>query len=1142
MNNLAHHNISFNNSGLRAISVGVMALFAIITPAAHAQGYVDPGRLGDPGSWKTPEFKADWGLNQMNAEYAYAQGYNGGNVKAGVLDSGIYIQHPEFSSDRFHPVSTVGTYSSNGSLSDGSDDANGLSYDPKYTKDDITGAFKKGQPFNVPGTFIDEVNNTHGTHVSGTIGATRDGVGMHGVAFGSQVYVANTNGTDDNAMQGPDFLDYGYFKAAYQALASQGVRMVNNSWGQNSANPLDNDMSSVQSMTTAYRRFWDKNQAGQKTWLEAMTEAVKEHGFIQVVSAGNSGDGTSSAGIGANPDMNASIPYFRPDVEGRWLAVAASDPPPSTSPGGQTADSTIASYSNRCGAAKYWCVDAPGSRIKSTVNPNYPFDGSHKGRLYESVDGTSMSAPHASGALAVIMQRFPYMTNEQALSVLLTTAGHNGVLTQKPNEIDGWGNIDLRAAMKGPGQLTGLFEAKLDKGVSDTWSNNITDNALVQRKQEDGAEHAQWVETLKDKGWQNGLPANASADDRFIFEVGTIREYAYQHRAYEGSLTKSGDGLLTLSGANTYRGLTTVNGGELRINGSVTSGTVVNPNGLLTVNGTSADVAVNGGLASISGTSANVSITAQGTARITGKSADVTVNGGRAWLDGASGAVSVGNGGVVSGNGSLQSLSAQAGGTVAPGHSIGSLNVAHDASFAPGSTYAVEVSPNGSSDRIDVGGRARLSGGTVNAALESLPPPLSLSQMGTLLGRSFTILNAAGGIDGRFDAMPQRYLFVGTALTYGPNSVNLSVNRNATPFASVADTTNGRSVANALETVNGNNAVYRSVLLASDAAVPQAAFHQLSGEIYPAAYGMLINESRKVRDAALDRLWTVIRDAVPGASRTGAWAQVLGSWGSTGGNGNASGYKSSTGGFLAGVDGAVREDLRVGALAGYSHNSVSLDDQPASASFDSFHLGAYAGWQPGPFGLRIGAIHSWHRGGVDRAVQYGAAPESETGTLEAETTQVFGETGYRLNVGAASVVEPFARVAFVHLNNHGMTESGGAAALQVQGGNNDVTFSTLGLRGTTQLDLCAKVQLTLRGSAGWQHALGDGKPVGTLSFVAGSSPFSVSGVPVAKDAAVVNVSAGLALGKNGMLSVGYAGSLASRESDHAVTGNLNWKF
>lgn len=1079
-------------------------------------------------SWANDkEFKASWSAGAMRAQYANAMGFTGAGVKVGVLDSGVDTTHPELSGPRVHPVSSIGTYYEDGF---------------QFYANDSTSPVKKGDAFNVPGSHINGVNDSHGTEVSGAIGAARDGKGMQGVAFNADLYVANTNGTDDNREQGSNRLDYNYFTAAYDALGKSGVRIVNQSWGQNSPIPAENLTDNIAQLKTAYEGFAKRNRDGSKTWLDAASEAATKYHYIEVISASNDPQ--------KNPDVLAALPYYRPQVEADWLAVSGY-----SRNNGQV-------Y-NQCGVAKWWCLMAPTVAMAPTAGGGYDL----------GFNGTSASAPYASGALALVMERYPYLTSEQALTVLLTTSqemiadpakvdpskplnklprdttGSYGRFTalipgntHVPNAVSGWGLPDLQKAMNGPSQLLGGFNANLPSGTSDIWSNDISDVALAARQKEDAAEHQAWLDTLKAKGWTQGLPANANDSDKTAYEIGAAREAAYGTRAYQGSLTKSGGGLLTLSGANTYRGLTTVDGGELKIDGTVTSGTVVNPNGLLTVNGTSADVAVNGGLASIAGTSANVSITAQGIAKVTGKTADVTVNGGLASLDGASGGVSVGNGGLVTGNGSLQSLSAKAGGTVAPGHSIGSLKVAGDVSFAPGSTYAVEVSASGSNDRIDAGGHAHLSGGTVTAALENLPPPLSLSQTATLLGRSFTILNAAGGIDGQFDAMPQRYLFVGTALTYGSNSVNLAVNRNATPFASVANTANDRSVANALETVNQNNAVYRSVLLASNAAAPQASFHQLSGEIYPAAYGMLINESREVRDAALDRLWTPSNDAVPGASSTGAWAQVLGSWGSTGGNGNASGYTSSTGGFLAGVDGALRDDLRVGALAGYSHNSVSLDDQPASASFDSFHLGAYAGWQPGPFGLRIGAIHTWHRGGVDRSVQYGAAPENETGTLEAGTTQVFGETGYRLNVGSRSVVEPFARLAFVHLNNHGMTESGGAAALQVKDGNNDVTFSTLGLRGTTQLDLGTKVQLTLRGSAGWQHALGDGKPVGTLSFVAGSSPFSVSGVPVAKDAAVVNVSAGLALGKNGMLSVGYAGSLATRQTDHAVTGNLNWKF
>ncbi|WP_170923202.1 S8 family serine peptidase [Fulvimarina manganoxydans] len=527
-------------------------------------------------TWESAEYEADWGLAGMNASYAYALGYTGEGIKLGEVDSGIYAAHPEFAGDRIHPLDISGTY-----LNDGySYEEAGwvFNYDEWKWEWIFKGPieesrFSAGDEFETPGVYSNEYNDPHGTHVGGTIAANRDGEGMHGVAFDANLFLANTHGTDGKVYGANS--DYNYFLAAYGANAEAGARAINTSWG---TAPGDHDYDSLQGLTDAYSDFF-----GSLTHLDAMYDVSENTGVLQVIAAGND--------FASNPDIRNSIPYFRPDYEDHWISVGASHRSDEPSP-----DSTgVGFFSDRAGVAKYWTVFAPGLEIYSAVPPSgtddlwSPEDWSINpdDPNYTSASGTSMAAPHATGALGLVMQRYAYLGNQEARDVLLTTAQHMDAVegtpddttglarNDAPNEIWGWGAIDLKAAMNGPGQFLGAFTVDMDETQSDVWYNTITEDALIQRHREDIAEQATWQQTLADKGWDETPPTEASSiEDQVAYEVGTARAEAAANRVYEGSLIKMGDGTLALMGeGSTYSGGTVLKGGTLEVGALGAAGT-----------------------------------------------------------------------------------------------------------------------------------------------------------------------------------------------------------------------------------------------------------------------------------------------------------------------------------------------------------------------------------------------------------------------------------------------------------------------------------------------------------------------------------------------------------------------------------------
>lgn len=157
----------------------------------------------------------------------------------------------------------------------------------------------------------------------------------------------------------------------------------------------------------------------------------------------------------------------------------------------------------------------------------------------------------------------------------------------------------------------------------------------------------------------------------------------------------------------------------------------------------------------------------------------------------------------------------------------------------------------------------------------------------------------------------------------------------------------------------------------------------------------------------------------------------------------------------------------------------------------------------------------------------------------AGTFQAFGELGYGFETGAIRV-EPFANLAHVSLRTGGFGETGGSAALSGRGGSTDATFATLGLRAEHGLTLGA-VRATLNGTVGWRHAFGDTTPGGIHSFSTGDA-FTVAGVPIARNAAIVKAGLDLRLSRAATFGLSYNSQIASSAQDHGFKADLNVRF
>ncbi|WAI81703.1 MULTISPECIES: autotransporter domain-containing protein [Achromobacter] len=532
------------------------------------------------------------------------------------------------------------------------------------------------------------------------------------------------------------------------------------------------------------------------------------------------------------------------------------------------------------------------------------------------------------------------------------------------------------------------------------------------------------------------------------------------------------------------------------------------------------------------------------------------------------GTLTLASGTLLQGSGQVGTTTLQSGAILAPGKVNGTLNVAGDLTFMPGSTYQVAADPVSSdSARVAVSGVANLAGSVVHVGPEG----------GFETTRQYTILSA-NAINGQFDNVSSNYAYLAPALRYGAQDVTLQLGRKVVPvdpttptapttptrpiaFADAARTGNQRAVANALDSLPSGNALHEYILTLPNGA-PPAAFNSLSGEAHASVTSSLMSSSSTPRTLPLSHLranlnagmrpgaptaqagGTLSASALPSSNAQPAWAELVGNWQTQNATDNTAQVRQHTGGVFVGADHAVGNGWRVGGAVGYTDSKIRVDDRSSNADVSGYSAAIYGGKSfdagAGKLNLLVGTSYTWHDVSTERYATVAGASQKLTADYGASTTQLFTELGYAMPLSDRTTLEPFVGLAWSDLRSRSFKESGGSAALSGQSSSDKQTSSTLGMRAQTDFTLSG-AEGRLQATLGWRHAFGDVLPQSTMAFDGGQA-FTVSGAPIARNAAVAELGAEVAVSKNASLGLNYSGQYGGGNREHAGSLNVRWRY
>jgi outer membrane autotransporter protein len=189
------------------------------------------------------------------------------------------------------------------------------------------------------------------------------------------------------------------------------------------------------------------------------------------------------------------------------------------------------------------------------------------------------------------------------------------------------------------------------------------------------------------------------------------------------------------------------------------------------------------------------------------------------------------------------------------------------------------------------------------------------------------------------------------------------------------------------------------------------------------------------------------------------WGQALGSWAQTRSNRNAASLDASTSGFMIGGEFTLDDTYRLGAAGGFTRTSFDVDGRMSSGSNESVFGTFYGAAAWGAVNFTAGASYSGHDLQTDRTIAFPGFSDIGGASYDGYTGQVFGEVGYKLSYGAVDI-QPFAGASALRLHTDSFREEGGPAALAGYARDHDLLTTTLGVQASARLSQAAPLSVT----------------------------------------------------------------------------------